>query len=74
MARRKRVCKRVCKRPKRSGKGRRRRGGNTEKVLGAIGSAGKIMNKLGIGQQVRKARTIVGKGALGVLKRRMSML
>jgi hypothetical protein len=65
----------MARRRRRGGKtkSRRRRGGNTAKVLGAIGSAGKIMNKLGVGSQVRKARDIVGKGALGMLKKRMGM-
>lgn len=62
---------------KSSGKKRRshcrRRGGTTAKILGAIGSAGKILKKVGIGRQVKQARDVVGKGALRMLKARMGV-
>ena len=58
---------------KRCGGRRKRRGGTTSKILGAIGSAGKILKKVGIGRQVKQARDIVGKGALRMLKSRMGM-
>lgn len=53
--------------------GRRRRGGNTAKIIGGIKSAGKILKAVGIGKQVKQARNIVGKGALRMLSARMGV-
>ena len=65
--------KRVCKRPKRSVKGRRRRGGVYDSANKHIRGVGSVLKTLGIGKQVKQARNIASKGALRMLKARMGV-
>lgn len=57
-------------------KGRGRRGGNIKdffRKTNAVGRGlGSVLRTFGIGKQVKSARNIVSKGALGMLKRKMA--
>lgn len=63
----------MAKRRKYAKKGRRR-GGATKKILNFLGSAGAVLKKAGLGREVKSARNIVSKGALGMLKRKMATM
>ena len=59
-------------------KGRRRRGGKIDKFFKQTNKVGRglgsVLKTFGIGKQVKSARNIVSKGALGMLKRKMATM